>query len=203
MVHEGSEEWSGEIGGETRFFFDLEADPDGEKSLRLYKAERDFHEANNGNGNARKWGRRKKLKKPRPDFPLFIHRGTGRWCKKIDGKHRYFGYVESDPEGIEAEKLYRHDLPYLERGEQPPECVPDLDEYPDGLTLDDLCDEFLTEKDELLVQAELSRRSYSDYRRTCERLLDLLGKHRMVESLSGHKLVAEIVRLQAEKHLDP
>jgi hypothetical protein len=153
-------------------------------SLRVFTAERFAHDANNGSGNGRKRGRPKKLKKPRPDFPLFIHQGTGRWCKKIDGKFRYFGYVESDPEGTEAEKLYHHDLPYLECGEQPPEYVPDLCEYPAGLTLVDLCDEFLTEKDELLCQGELSRRSYADYRRTCERLLDLLGKHRTVESLT-------------------
>jgi integrase len=41
--------------------------------------------------------RRSKPAKPSPDFPLTPHT-TGRWCKKIAGKVRYFGRWE-DPEG--------------------------------------------------------------------------------------------------------
>ena len=31
-----------------------------------------------------------KPKKPWPSYPLFWHR-NGQWCKKIKGKHHYFG----------------------------------------------------------------------------------------------------------------
>lgn len=33
------------------------------------------------------------LRKPRPDFPLSIHKGTGYWCKKVKGRVYYFGKV--------------------------------------------------------------------------------------------------------------
>jgi hypothetical protein len=39
-------------------------------------------------------------KKPRPDFPLSIHKGTGCWCKKVKGRVHYFGKVSDDPKGI-------------------------------------------------------------------------------------------------------
>lgn len=181
--------WSGQIGSEARSYFEADLDPEGEMSLRVFNAERDAHHAsNNGRVNGHSNGQPKQPEKPRADFPLSLHKATGRWFKKlnVDGqpKYFYFGYVADDPRGVEAEKLYLHDLPYLEKGEAPPEYLPEPVSYPDGLPLVDLADEFLMEKDELLLQGELSRRSYADYRRTCERLLDLLGKHRRVQELS-------------------
>ena len=43
-----------------------------------------------------------KPKKPRKDFPLSIHKGTGYWCKKVRGQVHYFGKVEDDPKGAQS-----------------------------------------------------------------------------------------------------
>jgi len=40
--------------------------------------------------------------KPPNDFPLWIHGASGRWCRKVRGTRRYFGYVKDDPDGQKA-----------------------------------------------------------------------------------------------------
>ncbi len=42
--------------------------------------------------------RKRQSRKPHADFPLTKH-PRGYWCKKVKGKLRYFGKIESDPEG--------------------------------------------------------------------------------------------------------
>ena len=46
------------------------------------------------------------LRKPRPDLPLSIHKGTGYWCKKVKGWVYYFGKVADDPKGKAALGLW-------------------------------------------------------------------------------------------------
>lgn len=43
-----------------------------------------------------------KPKRPRKDFPLSIHKGTGYWCRKVKGRAHYFGKVGDDPNGQPA-----------------------------------------------------------------------------------------------------
>jgi hypothetical protein len=40
------------------------------------------------------------IKKPRPDFPLTIHKGSGQWCKKVRGKTHYFRPLDKPQEAL-------------------------------------------------------------------------------------------------------
>lgn len=111
-------------------------------------------------------------KKPYPDFPLFLH-ATGQWGKKIRGRTHYFG---TDP--VEAEKKYQQQREDLHAGR-----TPSL--HPDGLTVRDLVNRFLTSKKALQDAGELSPRTWSDYYYSCENLIDHLGKSRRVADLTG------------------
>jgi hypothetical protein len=51
--------------------------------------------------------------KPYDDFPLFAH-ATGRWCKKINGTHRYFGPWD-DPDKALRRYLREKDCIYTQR----------------------------------------------------------------------------------------
>lgn len=56
--------------------------------------------------------------KPSPDFPLWAH-PSGRWCKKVRGKFRYFGRVQDDPDGQAALKLWEQQKDDLLEGREP------------------------------------------------------------------------------------
>lgn len=53
---------------------------------------------------------------PRDDFPLSLHKASGRWYKSVAGKRIYLG-PKDDPDG--AERRYRNVCRQLERGEAP------------------------------------------------------------------------------------
>ncbi|MCI0491779.1 MAG: hypothetical protein L0Z07_02455, partial [Planctomycetes bacterium] len=78
--------------------------------------------------------------KPRQDFPLFPH-ATGRWCKKVKGKHHYFGKVADDPKGTAALQLWLDQRDDLLAGRIPRT-------QGDCLTVRDLCNHFLTSKEQ-------------------------------------------------------
>ncbi|MBN2292338.1 MAG: tyrosine-type recombinase/integrase [Pirellulales bacterium] len=111
--------------------------------------------------------------KPRPDFPLFPH-ATRRWAKKVRGKLIYFGPWE-DPDGALA--LWNEQKDDLLAGRTPRR--PD----DDRATIRDLCESFLQSKKRLVEIEELSRRSFLDYKRTTDGIVDHFGKNRMLEDL--------------------
>ncbi len=113
-----------------------------------------------------------KPSKPYPDFPLFAH-ATGRWAKKIKGKHYYFGPWD-DPEGALKSFLDKKDDLYAGRR-------PTVES--DGLTVRKLCNHYLTLKSRRRDSGELSNRSFGDYHRVCQRLIGCFGKHRQVTQL--------------------
>src|SRR5438270_4409040 len=84
-------------------------------------------------------GKPTKPSKPSPDFPLFPH-ATGRWAKKIRGKMHYFG-PWSDPDGALAKYLEQKDA--LHAGRKPREATK-------GVTIKDLCNQFLNAKQSLV-----------------------------------------------------
>jgi integrase len=120
--------------------------------------------------------------KPREDFPLFIH-GTDpnnyRWCKKVLGRLRYFGYWRDDKEGKAAFAKWEAGKADLLAGREPRE------KKEGALSLGDLCNEFLNAKLDKLDSGELSPRTFRDYKRTAETLIAEFGKFCAVEDLTA------------------
>ena len=112
--------------------------------------------------------------KPSANFPLFPH-ATKRWAKKIRGKFHYFG-PWNDPDG--ALEKFNREWPWLSQGLTPPHEASD-----DGLTIADLCNEFLHSKKLKLESDELSESSFRDYYRVCSVLVDYFRKDRRVDDL--------------------
>lgn len=134
---------------------------------------------NNRNAKAKRnlVGRRKMVKKPSKDFPLFPH-ATGRWAKKIRGKLVYFGHVENDVKGEAALAKWLDEKDDLLAGRIP--CVAG-----DGLTVADLCSKFLDSKYAKLQTGELSPRSFADCKMTTDRIARVFGKKRLVDDLAA------------------
>lgn len=130
-----------------------------------------------------------KPKKPYAGYPLFAH-ASGRWAKKIRGRIHFFGRwghvqagqvvpvddVETSAAG--ALERFQREWPYLSQGRTPPPV-----DAGDGCTMRMVCNAFLTSKKNKLESGELSARSFTDYYRTCERLLDHFRKDRRVDDL--------------------
>ncbi len=114
-----------------------------------------------------------KPQKPREDFPLFPH-ATGRWAKKVRGKLHYFGPWE-DPDGALALWLDQKDDLLASR-------IPRL-AGDEGPTIRDLCEDFLQAKKRLVESGELTRRSFLDYKRTTDGIVDGLGRNRRLDDL--------------------
>ncbi len=124
--------------------------------------------------------------KPYPDFPLYAH-PLGYWAKKIRGRLYYFGRwgrqvdgrMERLPgdgwkEALEEYLRVRDDL-YAGRPPRPPS---------EGLTVAELCNHFLTSKQQLLESGEIVERTFRDYLEVCRRLVEHFGRNRVVADLT-------------------
>jgi integrase len=131
-----------------------------------------------------------KPKKPYPDFPLFPH-ATRRWAKKIRGKLHYFG-PWNDPTA--ALKKYQERQDDLQAGRTPRVSG-------DGLTIRDLANRFLTSKQHLVRSGEIAHRTFIDYFKTCERLINEFGRARLVSDLASDDF--ERLRALLSKTLGP
>lgn len=118
----------------------------------------------------RKPRRGPKPAKPYPEFPLYAH-AAGVWAKTINGRDVYFG-PWSDPEGALAKYIEQRD--YLHAGVQVP--TP-------GATVEQICAEFLAAKAALVAVRELSQHQYNLYHVDCTTIQDVLGKHRLADTL--------------------
>jgi integrase len=114
----------------------------------------------------------RKPSKPYPDFPLFPH-ANGHWAKKIRGKLHYFGRWADWQAALDLYQAQRDDL---HAGRTPRASR-------DGLTVSDLCNRFLTGKQALLDNGELSPRTFQDYHRIARVLVDFFGRERFVDDL--------------------
>jgi integrase len=111
--------------------------------------------------------------KPYPDFPLFPH-ATKRWAKKIRGQLHYFG-PWSDPDGALARYLDQKDA--LNAGRKP------RPEAGEGLTVKQLCNDFLNAKLALADVGEITRRTWRELKLVCDLVVGHFGKGRLVTDL--------------------
>lgn len=130
-----------------------------------------------------------KPEKPYPTFPLYAH-NSGRWAKKILGKTLFFGHWgrkqgnvvvqvdEIQASAREAQKEFDRQWPYLSEGRTAP-----LVESGEGITVAELCNKFLNSKLLLVESDELSLHSFSEYHRSCSKLIEALGENRRVDQL--------------------
>jgi len=133
-------------------------------------------------------------KKPRPDFPLYVHR-SNRWCKKVRGKPQYFGKATEDPQGKAALDEWLRVRDDLLAGRKPRP----KDEQ--GITIAELADRFVVSKDRKLEAGEITQRTRDEAKVTCDRLVKLWGKTRLVSDLMAEDFDA--LRQQLAKHLGP
>jgi integrase len=110
--------------------------------------------------------------KPYNGFPLFRH-ASGQWAKKINKRLCYFG-TDSDAALVRLNLEY----PYLKEGKTPP-----IIDVSHGCTVKALVNEFLHSKDDKLKAGDLSPRTFRDYYKTCEMLVDHFGRERRVADL--------------------
>lgn len=127
--------------------------------------------------------------KPYDGFPLFAH-ASGRWAKKIRQRIEFFGRwgrkqgdrimpVDDVPaSAATALEEFNRQWPYLSQGRTPPPI-----NTGSGCTVRDLCNSFLTAKQNRLDVGELSLHSFAQYHRTCARLVEFFGKHRRIDDL--------------------
>ena len=125
---------------------------------------------------AKRFRKPKPPAKPRADFPLGIHKGTGYWCKKVRGRAHYFGKAAGDPKGVAALALWLEQKDDLLAGREPREKN-------DGMTIADLANRFLTAKEALRDNGELAPRTFSGYYATCETVVKASGRERAVSDL--------------------
>ena len=131
-----------------------------------------------------------KPKKPDPNYPLHAH-NLGYWVKKVRGQlHRFgrWGHIKNgkmerlpgDAGAQAALEAWLDQKDELLAGRVP------IAKGDGQGTVRDVCNRFLTKKNELLHQAapEISYRSFLDYKQTAERMVKVFGPNRLVSDLS-------------------
>ncbi len=121
---------------------------------------------------------KQKAAKPWPDFPLTLH-PSGRWCKKVRGKIWYFGKVGDRQAAVDAEAKWNAEKEDLYAGRVP------RDRLPEGVTLRDLANLFLTYQKSRVesVPRQLSPTTFACHHRTCGNILAHFGAHRRVDDI--------------------
>jgi len=125
--------------------------------------------------------------KPYKDFPLTPH-ASGKWMKSIRGKLYYFGnwgrrvkgkMARMENDGWEeALKLFEAQAPYLYAGKLPPTEVD-----PEQFNVAMLCNRFLESKLRKMESGGMTPRTYQDYKRVCDVLIEHFGNKRVVSDI--------------------
>lgn len=119
----------------------------------------------------------KEFRKPRPDFPLFPHKGKGLWAKKVRGETRYFGRCDEDPKGKRALRKWLDEKEDLLAGRDPRSKS-------GGIEVGELCNAFLNAKLDALKSGEIAAVTFQDYRGTTDRIVEAFGSRRIVGDLA-------------------
>ena len=136
--------------------------------------------------------RKPSLEKPRPDFPLFPHKGTNRWAKKVRGKLHYFGKVfPDDPRGEKALQLWLDQKDDLLAG-RVPKAKRDM------LTVEELVNRWLDFKKRRIATGELSARCWDEYKALCVLVVETWGRNRAAVDL-GPSDCAKLREIMAAK----
>jgi integrase len=114
--------------------------------------------------------------KPYPDFPLFPH-DSGRWAKKIRGKHHYFGKW-AEPDAALAKYLDQRDDLHAGR-------VPRATRMESSATLEYVLNHLLDTKQKDVGAGLLAPSTYVDYQRVGARLLKHFGTSRLISDITA------------------
>ena len=144
-----------------------------------------------GNPNSSRRPLASKPAKPYPDFPLTPH-PSGRWCKKIRGRIVYFGRWD-DPDGALLHYLDQKDDLHAGR----------VIREEQTLTVYSLCGRFLTVKNNLVDNRELSPHTLQLYAATCKLLIKRFGRNRPVAGLGPRPLLAPALLMPLSAKLGP
>jgi integrase len=117
--------------------------------------------------------------KPYEDYPLFPH-ASGQWAKKIRGRMHYFGKWDDWRAALDN---YEQQKDALHSGRKPRE-------QSEGTTVKELCNAFLTAKQDLVDSGELLPRTWTDYKAACDLIVSRFGKSRLVEDLGPDDFAA-------------
>ena len=115
-----------------------------------------------------------KQKKSKSDFPLWEHKGSGRWCRKIRGRFHYFGLVADDPNGQAALDKWLREKDWLLAGK----AVPQFGDG--GPTVRQLANAFLNHHRGRVDRGEIVPRTFRDLYSTCETIILTFGADRPV-----------------------
>ena len=123
----------------------------------------------------RKSGTKNGWTKPYADFPLSFHPPSGRLYKKIRGKRHYFGYAKDCQAAVDKYLDQKDDL---QAGRRPRANG-------DGLIVKELCNRFLTSKQNQVDIGEITHRSFLDYKAVTDRIVRVFGLTRQVDDLAA------------------
>jgi integrase len=123
---------------------------------------------------------RKTRNKTHRDLTLSVHKASGQWCKRRNGKVYYLGRVADDPNGIKAREEWNRKRTNIDAGRDA-----DADESPADLSIEKLCFEYLAfqEARRDAREPEISPRTFQGLVATCKTVAEFFGRQRAVASL--------------------
>jgi hypothetical protein len=115
---------------------------------------------------------KKARNKTHRDFTLSVHKASGQWCKRRNGRLHYLGRVENDPKGIKALEEWTRIREGKAGGE------------PDTLTVEAMCFRYLDFQESRVANGEISPRTFQCLVATCKTFAEFFNRDRLVTTLT-------------------